>query len=395
MKEGPYSEYLKRAWDFSSLEKERKKHLKKIAEMRNRDILVYAADFNKNIKGISNAIDYSDILPFSDQLEHLSGKGEGLDVIVETPGGLAEVAEDMIRMIRDKYQRVGMIVPGWAKSAGTIFVMAGDEILMGNTSALGPIDPQINFYGKRFSADAIVDDLERIKKEVAETQKLSPAYVPILQNISPGEIQHCLNAREFSQKLVKEWLEKFKFKYWEKHSSSGKKVTDDEKKKRAAEIAEALCDHSKWLTHNRSIRIEDLKELRLVITDYTESSKLNEEITRYYTLLRMSFDMTNIYKIFETPHSQIVRLAVNKTPSPKSPSPSSQEGGAEIRFKCSQCGKETAIQVNVGKHRELKKGMAPYPFETNIFKCPNCGFQSDISPIKMQIEAEFGRKVVP
>ena len=46
--------------------------------------------------------------------------GKEIDILVETPGGLAEVAEDIVRTIRSKYDRVGMIVPGWAKSAGTI-----------------------------------------------------------------------------------------------------------------------------------------------------------------------------------------------------------------------------------------------------------------------------------
>jgi ClpP class serine protease len=84
--------------------------------------------------------------------------------------------------------------------------MAGDEILMGKTSALGPIDAQMIYpgTGKRFSADALLEGLEKIKKEVLDTGKLNPAYIPILQNISPGEIQHCENAQAFSRTLVRE-----------------------------------------------------------------------------------------------------------------------------------------------------------------------------------------------
>ena len=54
--------------------------------------------------------------------------------------------------------------------------MAGDEILMGDSSSLGPIDAQVVSNGKRFSADAFLDGLEKIKREVAETGKLNPAY---------------------------------------------------------------------------------------------------------------------------------------------------------------------------------------------------------------------------
>lgn len=66
----------------------------------------------------------------------------------------------MVHLVRSKYNNVGIIIPGTAKSAGTIFAMAGNEILMGNSSALGPIDAQIINHNKRFSADAFLDGLK-------------------------------------------------------------------------------------------------------------------------------------------------------------------------------------------------------------------------------------------
>jgi ClpP class serine protease len=60
--------------------------------------------------------------------------------------------------------------------------MAGDEILMGTGSALGPIDAQIGqTNGKRFSAHAFLEGFKKIKEEVAATGKLNPAYIPSLQ----------------------------------------------------------------------------------------------------------------------------------------------------------------------------------------------------------------------
>lgn len=40
--------------------------------------------------------------------------------------------------------------------------------------------------------------------------------------------------------------------------------------------------------------------MKVQITDYSKDRKLSEAIDRHYTLLRMTFDMTGIYKIFET-----------------------------------------------------------------------------------------------
>lgn len=390
---GAYSEYLNRPWQAATLEAERKIQLKRISQLRGgRDILVIASDMTKSIPNISNALDVSDILPVQDQLSVL--KGRELDVILETPGGLAEVAEDIVRQIRARYDRVGVIVPGWAKSAGTILAMAGDEILMGAGSALGPIDPQIGFTsGRRFSADAFLEGLSKIKEEVQSTGKLNPAYIPILQGISPGEIQNCLNAREFSQVLVREWLAEYKFKFWETHSSTGKSVTPDEKRARAAEIAEALCNHSRWLTHNRSIRKEDLEKLRLQITDYTKTPDLDDAITRYYTLLKMTFDIVNAYKVFETPQTQVLRVIAQISAQQLLQQAPRGANSAQIEQKC-DCGHTSKIQMNLGKHNNLRPGFIPYPVATNVIKCPLCGRDNNLMAVRLQVEAQSGKKVV-
>lgn len=387
---GIYSEYLALNLDFNALTKERKSLLSKISNLRgNRDILVYASDLNKNQAPIS--IDYSDIMPFQDQLANM--KGNAIDIILETPGGFAEVVEDLVKLVRSRYEHVGIIVPGYSKSAGTIFAMAGDEILMGTTSALGPIDAQIIANGKRFSAEAFLDGLRKIKDEVQE-KGLNLAYVPMLQNISPGEIQHCENAQYFSQKLVSEWLAKYKFKKWLTHSSNGLKVTAEDKVKRANEIGAKLCSHSAWLTHGRSIKIEDFINMKLEILDYSKDAKLNDVIIRYYTLLRMTFDQTGIYKIFETPDSQVMRFISPQIPPPKQESPSKTAKSAKFNFVCPKCNTNFVIQANLESNVPIEKDAQPYPVETNMFNCPKCSTQSNLVPARLQIEAQSNRKIV-
>jgi len=384
---GKYSDYLNKRFTFDQLTKERKKQLIKISQLREgRDILVYASDLSMSNAPIS--IDYTDILPFYDQLSNL--KGDSIDIILETPGGFAEVVEDLVNLTRGRYEKVGIIIPGYAKSAGTILAMAGDEILMGAMSALGPIDAQIMQNNKRFSAEAFLEGLNAIKEEVIKTGKLNPAYIPILQNISPGEIQHCENAQEFSKILVTSWLSKYKFKFWDKHRSSNKLVTLPEKKQRAKEIADKLCKHSEWLTHGRSIKIQDLEKMKLKITNFNNNKELNDAILSYYTLLRMSFG-TNLYKIFETISSQIYRFSVE--PGQAVQQKNNQEI-AEIKFKCPKCKKTSFIQANLKKGAKLKENYLPYPIDNDIFICTNCGSESNIKDIKLQIEAQSGQKLL-
>jgi ClpP class serine protease len=158
-------------------------------------------------------------LPFTDQLSNL--KGKGLDLLLETPGGSGEVAEDLVKAMRGQYEDVAVIVPGYAKSAGTIMAMAADEILMGPHSGLGPIDAQILYQCKRFSADALLEGMEKIKKEVVDSGTLNRAYIPILQGISPGELQNAENALSFAKILVTQWLAHYKFRTWATHACRG------------------------------------------------------------------------------------------------------------------------------------------------------------------------------
>ena len=101
---GIYGEYLNQplAGNVELLAAERKKQLRRISAIRDdRDILVFAADLNKETNLIS--ISYVDILPISDQLSNLNGTR--LDLILETPGGSGEIAEDIVRLLPQKVSR--------------------------------------------------------------------------------------------------------------------------------------------------------------------------------------------------------------------------------------------------------------------------------------------------
>ena len=251
-------------------------------------------------------INYTDFLPITDQLANLGR--DKIDLILETPGGSGETAEDIVKLLRGKYSSLGVIVPGMAKSAGTLIAMAADELLMEPMSALGPIDAQISWQGKQFSAHALLEGMDKIKDEVVSTGTLNRAYVPILQNISPGELQHAQNALDFASDLVTEWLATYKFRDWNTCKSSGDPVTPELRRERAKEIAAQLRDHNRWKTHGRSIKIADLRQMGLLVTDYSKLPDVCDAIRRYYTLLQMTF-ASNIYKLFV-----IDRVLVPSTP---------------------------------------------------------------------------------
>jgi hypothetical protein len=283
-------------------------------------------------------------------------------------------------------------------------VMSGDEILMNPRSAVGPIDAQITFEGKQFSADALLKGIEQIAADSDKAKALNRVYIPILQRLSPGDLQNAQNALDFARFLVRDWLCEYKFKSWNQHRTHGvgNPVTQDEKTARAQAVADALCDHGKWLSHGKSIRIKDLRDLGLEITDYSEQPELADAIERYQALLRLTFDNTPVYKIFETPTTQIHR-AINVSQAGIMPSlqPSQPGGtgmgtnnghGTIIQMNCPRCQTPLRIQADFDTLRPLQAGMIRFPANDEI-PCPNCKQNLQVGPIRKNIEQQTGRKV--
>ena len=67
-----------------------------------------------------------------------------IDLILHTPGGLVLAAMQIARAVEAHPARATVYVPVYAMSGGTLIALAADEIVMGEFSMLGPIDPQIS-----------------------------------------------------------------------------------------------------------------------------------------------------------------------------------------------------------------------------------------------------------
>ncbi len=225
---------------------------------------------------------------------------------------------------------------------------------------------------------------------------MNRAFIPILQNISPGELQHAQNSLDFARELVTDWLARYKFKDWPVHSSTGAPVTEEEKRARAKEIADALCDHGRWKTHGRSIKLDDLRAMGLKVTDYSTQADLCDAVRRYYTLLQMTFD-TNIYKIFETPNSQIIRFEIMAgvpVPGPGRPAPAApQPDSAMLDLECSKCKTTLKIQAKLKENVPVQPDRMPFPADNKV-RCPTCGTEHDLMAMRHQIEAQTKRRII-
>jgi Serine dehydrogenase proteinase len=391
---GLFHEYVSNPMTPQQLEQERKRLLTEIGRLRNTEVIVYAVKMGMTPVPVENGIVYDDILPFSDLVEGM--KGRRISVILETPGGVGEVGVALVDRLHERFDWVEFIVPGVAMSTGTIMCLGGHEILMGPNSALGPIDAQLVQDGKRFSADALIEGFNAIKSEVDNNGgRLNPAYIPILQRLSPGELQNAHNALEFARATVTDWLARYKFANW---SRDGIAVGDEQRRIRAREIAEKLAKQSQWHTHGRPLRIPDLRGLGLKIVDFSETADLYDAIRRYFVLLRFVFDRA-MYKIFESANATIARhYQIPLNPQQMAAAQQIQQAtqqapSARVDTTCSKCGLPMPFQVDFEPGQPLQSGVQRFP-NTAAIACPRCGTQIDLRQLRALIEANVGKKAL-
>ncbi len=210
-------------------------------------------------------------------------------IVLTTRGGSATVVERLVNILRHNYEEVNFIVPDYAYSAGTIFCMSGDNILMDYFSVLGPIDPQVqNKDGRMVAALGYLDKINQLIDK-AQKNTITQAEFIILKDFDLAELRGYEQAKDLTIDLLEKWLVKYKFKNWTIHRTDvtklNKLVTLDEKKAKAKEIADQLSDNNKWKSHGRPINIDVLKELRLEIEDYSLNLTRRKLIRDYYELV--------------------------------------------------------------------------------------------------------------
>ena len=266
--------------------------LNKLEEHLKADVLVFSGAFNTGIE--------NEFLAIVEDLK-LSSTVNKIYIVLTTSGGSASVVERYVSILRKHYREVNFIVPDYAYSAGTIFCMSGDNILMDYFSVLGPIDPQVlNREGRWVAALGYLDKINELLKK-AKADNISQAEFLILQNFDLAELRGYEQARDFSIALLKKWLVKYKFKNWTRHRTDknklGQPVTQQEKVYRAEEIAKTLSDNKRWHTHGRPIHIDALKEIKLEVEDYSDKIELRSLIREYYELMR-SYTSSNNLSLF-------------------------------------------------------------------------------------------------
>lgn len=257
------------------IEKSLHASLDELAKVMESDIVaIYSPIFN----GLDDIV--------KKQIESISPRREKIAIVLETEGGVIQVAERIATVIRHHYPiHVAFIVPNFAMSAGTVLVMCGDEIWMDYYSVLGPIDPQVRKGDRYVPALGYLEQYNRLSKAAAAGQ-LTTADIVLLEKLDLAELYQFDQAKELSISLLKEWLVKYKFKDWKKTQTNGKRVTAKMRQTRAVEIASKLSDTKKWHSHGRGISKDVLiNDINLLVNDFGLDNSKNSQIRAYTQLL--------------------------------------------------------------------------------------------------------------
>lgn len=257
--------------------------LEEMEDITKTRIVVYLANPNAS----PNFIDHNDPVFFNDLLESI-GDAETLDVIIDSPGGEANVAEKLAIMCREHCKVLRAIIPNSAKSAATMWAISSDEILMGYLSEIGPIDPQIRMVDPRgritfVPAQSVIDSVGQIHSMLQQGIDQRVA-IGLIQKLDPAIIDVANKSIQFSAQFAERWLSQYMLK-------------NDPAK--AKNIAQALSDNRRWLSHGKRIGIKEAQALGLKIKPISRKSKLWKLLWEYYGRAQMMINATGTIKLFE------------------------------------------------------------------------------------------------
>ncbi|MHA1728628.1 MAG: SDH family Clp fold serine proteinase [Promethearchaeota archaeon] len=389
---GLLHKYLNQKITGREIEKKIQELIQTYNEKKNSYLILFCTYVNKPIHPNLLSLSMEDYYIIFDILKDIDS--QNIDFYLETPGGSAEATEEIAEFLHDKFDTVSFIVSGEAKSAGTILVLSGNEITMSKSGSLGPIDAQMRIGRSTVSAFDYMEWVENKRNEAEKKKKLNPFDATMIAQISPGELKGVNNALKFAEDLVVEWLAKYKFKNWNFTETHKLKVTDVIKTNRAKEIAKELLDHSKWRSHGRSIKINELEEFGLKINKLEDNIEIYKIIYEIQMLLKIYFLSTTAFKVFFTCDQKLVRQA---TRVPKQQIiPKGNADVIEVGLDCPKCGKNHKLFVKFTPNPQIdedykKKGMKPFP-KNNKFLC-DCGFEIDLTAIRNQLESNLNKKI--
>lgn len=158
-----------------------------------------------------------------------------LHLMLRSLGGDPEAAIRLIRMCQDATNKSFVIVvPEMAKSAATIMSLGAHQIIMGPTSDLGPIDPQVLAGDRGYvSAKDLIAAVESVLRDIQMNPNTMQVHAAMLGGIDATMVQFARSALDRTGDIALQAVQ------------SNPDLSEEEVKARCEEIKGPLIDSPK------------------------------------------------------------------------------------------------------------------------------------------------------
>ena len=298
----------------------RRRYLLDLHRLTGRAVILYATAWfeSRPIPPGELQIGLPDIQGLMEAVSNINERN--LDVILHSPGGSAEAAESLVEYLRQRFDHIRFFVPTAAMSAATMMALSADELVMGQHSQLGPIDPQFIITtpeGPRSApAKAILNQFELAKRECKVPENLA-AWMPILRTYAPGLLTQCEDSQRLASDMVAGWLERYMM------------AGDENAAEKSRGIADWFADYESFRSHGRRVGRDQARAVGLTVVDLEENSELQDAVLSIHHATMHTFAGTPAQKIIENHHGRAwVRIGaavqIPADPAPLNISPANE-----------------------------------------------------------------------
>lgn len=192
---------------------ERKQLFDKIVLKRQRPLLTYVTSIRPGM-GCQMAGD--SIRPIIDQLEQIPKEEKNIDFLIISNGGDPITSLRIMGLLRERFEKVSILLPYVAYSAATILSLGADELVMHPYSNIGPVDPQLSAPHRmpsgateqlEFSPEDIVNYIEFLKTDVkADKEQMKTAIPPLMEQVGALNIGRSKRSQRLSFSLSEKML---------------------------------------------------------------------------------------------------------------------------------------------------------------------------------------------
>jgi ClpP class serine protease len=193
---------------------ERKEMYVKLEKLRNRKLIVYVTSIRPNL---SSSMAADAILPLIDQIKNIPENCKEIDFLIISNGGDPITALRMMSILRERFDKITVLIPYVAYSAATILALGADEIIMHPFSNLGPVDPQLTINKKNeigqnenlhFSSEDLRNYINFVKNDIKikKPKELVNALESITKEVGVLNIGGAKRSQQLSLELSKKLL---------------------------------------------------------------------------------------------------------------------------------------------------------------------------------------------